>query len=100
MAHFELGPTETSIAVKHRTVEEIWFFLRGRGEMWRRAGDADQIVEVCADVCITIPVGTEFQFRSFGVEPLSAVAVTMPPWPGSDEAILVEGPWKPTAKAG
>ena len=25
MAHFELGPGETSAAVSHRTVEEIWF---------------------------------------------------------------------------
>ena len=36
MAHFELAPGETSIAVAHRTVEEIWFFLAGRGDMWRQ----------------------------------------------------------------
>ena len=29
MAHFELAPGETSIAVVHRTVEEIWFFVSG-----------------------------------------------------------------------
>jgi len=34
-AHFELPPGSTSSAVMHRTVEEIWFFLGGRGEMWR-----------------------------------------------------------------
>jgi len=34
MAHFELGPGETSTAVIHRTIEEIWFFHSGRGEMW------------------------------------------------------------------
>ena len=27
MAHFELVQGETSAAVTHRTVEEIWFFL-------------------------------------------------------------------------
>jgi mannose-6-phosphate isomerase-like protein (cupin superfamily) len=37
MAHFELAPGQTSVAVEHSTVEEIWYFLRGRGEMWRRA---------------------------------------------------------------
>src|SRR5688500_12445882 len=34
LAHFELPPGHTSTAVTHRTVEEIWFFLSGRGEMW------------------------------------------------------------------
>ncbi len=36
MAHFELAPGQTSTAVTHRTVEEIWSFLSGRGEMWRK----------------------------------------------------------------
>ena len=31
MAHFELPSGETSTAVAHRTVEEIWFFLSGCG---------------------------------------------------------------------
>jgi len=96
MAHFELAPRETSVAVAHRTVEEIWFFLTGRGELWRRQGDREEIVPVEPNVCITIPVGTHFQFRSFGYEPLAALAVTMPPWPGADEAYPVQGKWPPT----
>jgi len=48
-------------------------------------------------VSINIPVGTEFHFRSDSDEPLEAVGVTMPPWPGADEALEVEGVWKPTA---
>jgi mannose-6-phosphate isomerase-like protein (cupin superfamily) len=40
-------------------------------------------------------VGTAFQFRSTGRTPLSAVAITMPPWPGPDEAYEVEGQWQP-----
>ena len=36
LAHFELAAGQTSIAVAHQTVEEIWFFLGGRGQMWRR----------------------------------------------------------------
>jgi mannose-6-phosphate isomerase-like protein (cupin superfamily) len=31
MAHFELAPGQTSVAEAHRTVEEIWYFLSGRG---------------------------------------------------------------------
>jgi mannose-6-phosphate isomerase-like protein (cupin superfamily) len=100
MAHFELAPGETSLAVRHRTVEEIWFFLAGRGEMWRKQGSREEVVPVAAGVCLTIPLGTHFQFRSFGNEPLAAVGVTMPPWPGGDEASPVAGTWTPTMKAG
>jgi mannose-6-phosphate isomerase-like protein (cupin superfamily) len=31
---------------------------------------------------------------------LTFVAVTMPPWPGMDEAMAVQGPWAPTVAAG
>ena len=96
MAHFELGPGQTSTAVTHRTVEEIWLFLSGRGEMWRRQGNHEQTIAVVAGDSLTIPLGTEFQFRSFGYEPLAAVGVTMPPWPGEGEASVVPGKWQPT----
>ena len=96
MAHFELAPRQTSTAVTHRTVEEIWFVLSGRGEMWRRQGEREEIVTLEAGVCLTIPRGTHFQFRALGESPLSAVGVTMPPWPGEGEAIVVPGPWTPT----
>jgi mannose-6-phosphate isomerase-like protein (cupin superfamily) len=96
MAHFALGPGETSASVLHRTVGEIWYFLSGRGEMWRRNVSREEVVPVGPEVCVTIPVGTSFQFRSLGTEPLTAVAVTMPPWPGEGEAVEVEGKWTPT----
>jgi len=93
MAHFELPPGRTSIAVTHRTVEEIWFFLSGAGEMWRKQGEREEIVRVERGVCLTIPLGTHFQFRAVGTEPLAAVGVTMPPWPGDAEAVIVQGIW-------
>jgi len=96
MAHFELPAGETSTAVTHRTVEEIWFFLSGRGEMWRRQGQREELVPVECGVCLTIPLGTQFQFRAFGSEPLAALGVTMPPWPGEGEAMIVTGTWQPT----
>ena len=98
MAHFELAPQTTSRAVVHRTVEEIWFFVSGRGEFWRRRESREDVVPVAAGVSVTIPVGTEFQFRSLGGEPLAAVAVTMPPWPGDGEAMVVAGIWNPTER--
>jgi mannose-6-phosphate isomerase-like protein (cupin superfamily) len=96
MAHFELAPGQTSIAVAHRTVEEIWFFLQGNGEMWRKLGDQEEVVAVERGVCLTLPVGTRFQFRSSGDEPLAAIGITMPPWPGEGEAYPVAGRWTPT----
>jgi mannose-6-phosphate isomerase-like protein (cupin superfamily) len=96
LAHFELAPGQTSRAVAHRTVEEIWYFLQGRGEMWRKLNSDEQVAPVEAGVAITLPVGTHFQFRSTGPEPLAAVGITMPPWPGESEAYPVSGPWEPT----
>jgi mannose-6-phosphate isomerase-like protein (cupin superfamily) len=100
MAHFELPPGQTSVAVAHRTIEEIWYFVKGRGEMWRKLGDQELVVPVDPGVCLTIPVGTHFQFRSLGYEPLAAIGITMPPWPGAGEAYEVKGKWTSTVPPG
>jgi mannose-6-phosphate isomerase-like protein (cupin superfamily) len=96
MAHFTLGPGQTSRAVAHRTVEEVWYFLAGTGRMWRRQGDEEEVVDVGPGLSLSIPLGTRFQLRNDGHEPLAAVAVTMPPWPGADEAYFVDGEWPAT----
>ena len=96
MAAFRLMPGAVSRAVAHRSVEEIWYFTAGHGRMWRRLGDREEITEVTPGVSITLPTGTHFQFRCDGGEPLEAVAVTMPLWPGADEAFVVPGRWEPT----
>ena len=93
MAHFTLAPGAVSKPVAHRTVEELWFFIGGRGRMWRKLGGAEETVAVHLGVSISIPVGAHFQFRCDGEAPLQAVGVTMPPWPGMDEAYAVEGIW-------
>jgi mannose-6-phosphate isomerase-like protein (cupin superfamily) len=96
MAEFELAAGRVSAAVTHRTVEEIWYVLSGRGEMWRRQGGREEVVGLETGVCLTIPLGVHFQFRALGDEALRVLGVTMPPWPGADEAVLVAGPWAPT----
>lgn len=97
MAHFSLPPGAVSRPVAHHTVEEVWYVVAGLGRMWRRLGDREEIVGLAPGVSITIPVGTRFQFRCDGDVPFSAVGVTMPPWPGMDEAYPVDGAWQPTA---
>ncbi|MGH7390405.1 MAG: cupin domain-containing protein [Candidatus Rokuibacteriota bacterium] len=100
MAHFSLAPGATSAAVTHRTVDEIWFFLSGRGEMWRKQDGREEITRIGPGACVTIPLGTHFQLRALGAAPLTAVAVTMPPWPGPQEAEVVRGQWEPTSRGG
>ena len=96
MALFTLPPGMVSRAVAHRSVEEIWYFTRGSGRMWRRNAAREEIVEIGPGLSIAIPAGTRFQFRSDGEEAIEAVGVTMPPWPGIDEAYAVEGIWPAT----
>jgi mannose-6-phosphate isomerase-like protein (cupin superfamily) len=96
MALFTLGPGMVGRAIAHRTVEEIWVIIRGSGRMWRKAGEREEIAELAAGVSVSLPTGTHFQLRSDGAEPLEAVAVTMPPWPGDGEAYIVAGKWVPT----
>jgi mannose-6-phosphate isomerase-like protein (cupin superfamily) len=97
MAHFELAAGQTSAAVAHRTVDEIWYVLTGRGQMWRRQHDREDTAELSPGTCLSIPAGTHFQFRASAGGPLAVVAVTMPPWPGDDEAFEVPGAWAPGA---
>ena len=97
MALFTLAPEAVSRPVAHRTVEELWYVVAGRGRMWRKLGAEERIDALTPGVAIALPVGTAFQFRCDGREPLVAVGTTMPPWPGDGEAYGVAGPWLPTA---
>jgi mannose-6-phosphate isomerase-like protein (cupin superfamily) len=100
MAHFELPAGAVSHAVTHRTVEEIWFVVSGSGSIWRRHEGADSIDTLTPGTSLTIPLGSAFQFRADGGSALAFVAITMPPWPGMDEAVPAQGPWAPTVAAG
>ena len=99
-AQFELAPGQVSKAVSHATVEEIWYVVAGGGQMWRRQEGRAEVTALDAGVCLTIPLGTAFQFRATGEEPLAAIAATVPPWPGAGEAAIVSGPWAPTVQPG
>ena len=93
MAQFTLPPGAVSKPVAHHTVEEVWLVMAGTGRMWRKLGTAEEVVALGPGVSLAIPVGAHFQFRNDGEEPLHCVGVTMPPWPGMDEAYAVEGVW-------
>lgn len=81
------------MAVTHRTVDEMWYVVSGRGHVWRMRDDQESVVDVEPGVSLSIEVGTHFQFRNTGDEPLCILINTMPPWPGENEAVGVEGKW-------
>ena len=92
VVHCTLPVGAVSIPVRHRTVEEIWFFLAGQGQVWRKQGERAEVLDVAPGVSLTIPLGTDFQFRNTGDGPLEFIIATTPPWPGADEAVAA---WTP-----
>jgi mannose-6-phosphate isomerase-like protein (cupin superfamily) len=96
MVHVTLPAGQTSSTIVHERVAETWYFLGGRGELWRSAGDREETIDVHEGVAITLPAGTAFQFRTVGDMPLTAVCVTLPPWSHEARWHSVEGPWRPT----
>jgi len=84
----------TSLPVAHRTVEELWYFVEGLGEVFRQGMNDGQPTPVTPGTSLAIPPGKTFQFRNKGDVPLKFMIVTMPPWPGDAEAITdVAGLW-------
>ena len=96
LVHCTLRPGQVTRAVRHRTVEEVWFCTSGRGQLWRRSPDQEETIELEPGVAATIPLGTEFQFAARGADSLELVITTIPPWPGEDEAVAVQGHWQPS----
>ena len=96
MVHCTLPRGKTSIAVAHRTVEEVWYFLSGRGQVWRRREGRESIIDASPGTALTIPLGASFQLRNTGAEDLCFIIVTIPPWSGEEEAYPVEGRWGAT----
>jgi mannose-6-phosphate isomerase-like protein (cupin superfamily) len=92
-AEFELAPGQVSKAVSHATVQEIWYVTAGDGQLWRSQDGRAEITDLDAGLCLTIPLGTAFQFRA-GQHGLRVVAATIPPWPQDrEEARAERGPW-------
>ena len=94
MVEVTLPAGQVSRPVWHRTVEEIWYILEGRGQVWRcppGASGTDYLpVEVSPGDALAIPTGWRFQFSAANETPLRFLCFTSPPWPGEDEAPAAE----------
>ena len=90
LVEVRLPAGSTSMPVRHRTVEEIWYFLEGQGRVWRCPPDGQpRIDEVGPGLTLVIPTGWAFQFRAGPQADLRFLCYTSPPWPGDDEAVPV-----------
>jgi mannose-6-phosphate isomerase-like protein (cupin superfamily) len=98
MVHCRLGPGQVTRAVCHRTVDELWYCLSGAGQLWRRDGQAEDVVDLLPGVAVSIPVGTAFQFRAAAAGPLELLIATVPAWPGPEEAVPLDGRWTPAVR--
>lgn len=92
LAHCLLPAGKASSAVRHRTVEELWYVLE-EGEVWRSRDREERIDSVRQGDSIRIRVDTSFQFRAGQQHDLKLLLATMPPWPGPKEAVPVDGRW-------
>ena len=99
MAHGTLAVGQTSMAVTHRTVAEMWYVVGGSAEVWRRLAGEESVVTVSAGDALTVPHGVDFQYRTVGDAPFRFIMCTMPAWPGPDEAVPVTGTWDETGRA-
>ena len=81
---------EVSRAVWHRSVEEVWYVLEGRGQVWRwpvgEEPDDAHLSNVGPGDALAILPGWRFQFSSSETEALMFLCYTSPPWPGPQEA--------------
>ena len=93
MVHALLHLGTTTHAVHHLTVEEVWFCIRGKGELWRKDVAGESVIKLAIGVSCAIPLGTSFQFRATVEFPLELVITATPPWSGDHEAVRIEGKW-------
>ena len=85
--------TAVAAGVPPDTVEETWYILEGRGQVWRCPPDVDAASvppqEVSPGDTLVIPTGWRFQFAASPNGALRFLCHTTPPWPGEDEAVAV-----------
>lgn len=92
LVEVRLAAGETSRPVRHRTVEEIWYFLAGEGRVWRQPRSGPALIDrVQPGRTVVIPTGWAFQFKAEAGSDLRFLCYTSPPWPGNEEAEPMPG---------
>jgi len=90
LSEVRLAAGQVSRPIAHRSVEEIWHVLEGRGRVWRcPPGARAEPIELSPGDSVVIPTGWRFQFSAAPGGPLRFLCYTSPPWPGPEEALPV-----------
>ena len=100
--HCSLASGAVSRVTRNVGIHEIWYFIAGRGELWRHtdATGEESLVEIAEGCCVTIPPDTPFQYRNTGSHSLEFACFVAPAWPGPEVNVLlddVRGRWEPTS---
>jgi mannose-6-phosphate isomerase-like protein (cupin superfamily) len=94
LCEVRLAPGAISKPVRHKTVEEIWYFTSGEGFVWRcppgTESTTSQTIRVGPGDALVIPTGWSFQFKASASGELRFLCYTSPPWPGAEEAVAIE----------
>lgn len=93
MVHCRLPPGGVAAAVRHRSVQEVWYVLNGTGEVWRSFSGSERVDSVSRGISLSIETGAHFQFRNTGNDDFEILIVTMPPWTDASEAERVPDHW-------
>src|SRR5687768_9928015 len=93
MCHCTLPANRTSQAVKHRSVEELWYVLDGTGLFWSADQSESGEVPMEPGVSLSIRPDCPFQFKTTGDTALEILILTMPRWPGPEEALPAPDHW-------
>jgi mannose-6-phosphate isomerase-like protein (cupin superfamily) len=96
VVHCSLAPGAISRAVRHQSVEEIWYCLHGNGRLWRGNADGARTEALVPGALFTLAPQTCFQFRNDGHNDLEILITTVPAWPGDHEARECEPYWTPS----
>lgn len=94
LAEALVKPGERTACVSHKTIEEMWYIVRGTGRFHRldSEGAEEQTAEVVPGDALLIPAGYRFWVENTGLDDLVFLCCGTPPWPGQDEAIVWETP--------
>ncbi len=85
-------PSTRTACVSHKTIEEVWYIVRGTGRFHRLPpdGSKEEVEDVGPGDALLIPTGCGFWVENTGLNDLVFLCCDAPPWPGHDEAT----PWE------
>ena len=95
LAEALVKPGGRTACVSHRTIEELWYIVRGVGRFHRLTPDGGEeaVTHVAPGDALLIPTGYRFWVENTGPNDLVFLCCGTPPWPGPDEVVVWgEGP--------